>query len=215
MKRKIAFLVMLSAFPCVRPAFASPRIAVVNVATVSEKYQKTTDLEAQFDALRRRLGQERDAMKDKLDRANRSLQEELKPNTEEYRQRKRDIAIMEAELQWFIDNEGQKVEKGLAESLRNIFDDIQAAVREVAEEQGIEIVLAADRLPGESPDSPAQTRQMILLQKVLYWKPEVDLTEAVIARLNKNYKPAPAPVGAASGAAENPKRPTEAAPKKP
>jgi len=208
MKRIIALLTLFSAVISVRPALASPKIAVVNVATVSERYQRTTDLEAQFDALRRRLGQERDAMKDKLDRANRSLQEELKPGTEEYRQRKRDIAIMEAELQWFIDNEGQKVEKGLAESLRNIFDDIQAAVREVADEQGIEIVLAADRLPGESPDSPAQARQMILLQKVLYWKPEVDLTQPVIDRLNQNYKPA-------AGAAENPIRPVETAPKKP
>ncbi len=208
MKRMTAFFTVVSAVISIRPALASPRIAVVNVAAVSEKYQKTTDLEAQFDALRRRLGQERDAMKDKLDRANRSLQEELKPGTEEYRQRRRDIAIMEAELQWFIDNEGQKVEKGLAESLRNIFDDIQAAVREIAEEQGIEIVLAADRLPGDSPDSPAQARQMILLQKVLYWKPEVDLTEAVVARLNKNYKPV-------AGAAENLKSPAETAPKKP
>ncbi|MEK7710383.1 MAG: OmpH family outer membrane protein [Planctomycetota bacterium] len=212
MQRIIAAVVLFAAMPSVQLASASPNIAVVNVATVSEKYQKTSDLEAQFDALRKRLGQERDAMKDKLDRANRSLQEELKPGTEEYRLRKKEIAMLEAELQWFIDNEGQKVEKGLAESLRSIFDDIQSAVREVAEEQGVEIVLAADKLPGDSPDSPAQARQMILLQKVLYWKPEVDLTDAVIARLNKNYKPT---AGAAPAAAENPKRPAEAAPKKP
>jgi Skp family chaperone for outer membrane proteins len=212
MQRIIAAVVLFAAMPSVQLASASPKIAVVNVATVSEKYQKTSDLEAQFDALRKRLGQERDAMKDKLDRANRSLQEELKPGTEEYRLRKKEIAMLEAELQWFIDNEGQKVEKGLAESLRSIFDDIQSAVREVAEEQGVEIVLAADKLPGDSPDSPAQARQMILLQKVLYWKPEVDLTDAVIARLNKNYKPT---AGAAPAATGNPKRPAEAAPKKP
>jgi Skp family chaperone for outer membrane proteins len=211
MKRMIA-VVLFAVLPGVRLASASPKIAVVNVATVSEKYQKTSDLETQFDALRKRLGQERDAMKDKLDRANRSLQEELKPGTEEFRMRKKEIAVMEAELQWFIDNEGQKVEKGLAESLRSIFDDIQSAVREVAEEQGVEIVLAADKLPGDSPESPTQARQMILLQKVLYWKPEVDLTDAVIARLGKNYKPA---TGVAPAATENPKRPAEAAPKKP
>lgn len=211
MKRMIA-VVLFATLPGVRLASASPKIAVVNVATVSEKYQKTSDLETQFDALRKRLGQERDVLKDKLDRANRSLQEELKPGTEEYRLRKKEIAVMEAELQWFIDNEGQKVEKSLAESLRSIFDDIQSAVREVAEEQGVEIVLAADKLPGESPDSPAQARQMILLQKVLYWKPEVDLTNAVIDRLGKNYKPA---TGVTPAAAENPKRPAEAAPKKP
>ncbi|MDO8629210.1 MAG: hypothetical protein Q7R41_01850, partial [Phycisphaerales bacterium] len=74
MKRMIA-VVLFVTLPGVRLASASPKIAVVNVATVSEKYQKTSDLETQFDALRKRLGQERDGLKDKLDRANRSLQE--------------------------------------------------------------------------------------------------------------------------------------------
>jgi len=218
MRPIIAAVVLLAALPGTRPASAAPRIAVVNVAVVSEKYQKTGDLEAQFDALRKRLGQERDTLKDKLDRANRSLQEELKPGTDEYRLRKKEIAVMEAELQWFIDNEGQKVEKGLAESLRSIFDDIQAAVRAVAEEQGVEIVLAADKLPSDSPDSPTQARQMILLQKVLYWKPDVDITEAVVVKLNKSYKPPaaqPGGTGVAPAPADAPKRPAEPAPKKP
>ncbi len=192
-------------------AIAQPKVAVVNVATVSERYQKTADLEGQFDALRRRLGQERDGLKEKIDRAKRSLQEELKPGSDAYRQRVKEIAVMEAELQWFVENEGQKVEKGLAESLKSIFDDMQAAIREVAAEQAVDIVLAADKMPSDSPDSPSQARQMILLQKVLYWKPEVDLTDAVVARLNQNYKPA----ASMPAANENPKRDVEAAPKKP
>jgi len=150
-------------------------------------------------------------MKEKIERANRSLQEELKPGTEEFRLRRKDIALMEAELQWFVESEGQKVEKGLAESLRSIFDDIQVCVKEVAQEQGLQIVLAADNLPAEPPDTPNQARQTILLQKVLYWKPDVDITEGVIAKLNQRYKPAASP--AAAGAPDKPKaapKPAEA-----
>jgi Skp family chaperone for outer membrane proteins len=171
------------------PAWAQTKIAVVNVATVSEKYQKTKELEAQFEGLRKSLGQQRDAMKEKIERAGKALQEELKPGTDEYRQRRKEIAMLEAELQWFVESEGQRVEKGLAESLRSIFDDIQNCVREVAEQQGYQVVVAADHIPAESPDTPNQARQTILLQKVLYWRPEIDITDAVIGKLNQQYKP--------------------------
>lgn len=190
MQNRIARLAWAAALGLsIAPAWAQTRVAVVNVAAVSEKYQKTKDLETQFEGLRKSLGQQRDAMKEKIERAAKSLQEELKPGTDEYRARRKEIALLEAELQWFVESEGQKVEKGLAESLRSIFDDIQACVRELADQQGIHIVLAADQIPAESPDTPSQARQTILLQKVLYWKADVDLTEAVITKLNQQYKP--------------------------
>ena len=118
----------------------------------------------------------------------RSLQEELKPGTEAYNTRRKELAMLEAELQWFVESEGRNVELGLANSLRSIFSDIQEMVREVAESQGIDVVLAYDRVPDEIPDSPQQARQQILLQKVVYSSPRVDLTAEVIGRLNAKYK---------------------------
>lgn len=191
MTRKLcAAVAAVALMSAVGPKLArgSTTVAVVNVGAVSEKYARTADLEAQFDAIRRKLNQERDSMKDKIEKANRSLQEELKPGTDEYRARRKQVALMEAELQWFVESEGQKVEKGLADSLRGIFGDIQTVVREVAQEKGVEIVLASDQLPAETPDSPTQVRQFILLQKVLFWAPSLDLTEEVVTKLNARYK---------------------------
>jgi len=199
-----------------RLAQGSTKVAVVNVGAVSEKYAKTADLEAQFDAVRRKLNQERDSMKERIEKANRSLQEELKPGTDEFRARRKQVALMEAELQWFVESEGQKVEKGLAESLRSIFGDIHAAVGEVAQEKGVEIVLASDQLPPETPDSPTQVRQHILLQKVLFWSPSLDLTAEVITKLNAGYKaatPAAGPITIDS-AQIKPKEPASPSPSK-
>lgn len=167
---------------------AAPNVAVVNVAVASEKYVKTTELEAQFDAIRKKVNAEKDALKEKLERANRSLQEEIKPGTEEFRKRMKEIALMDAELKWFVESEGQKVEKGLAESLKSIYTDIQNAAKEVAVEKKFDVVMASDQLPPDTPDSPQQLRQHILLQKVLYWNPSVDITEEVVTRLNAKYK---------------------------
>jgi len=163
------------------------KVAVVNVPAVSERYQKTTDLEAQFEGVRRVLSDQREALRDRVERTSRSLQEELKPGTEEYRQRRKELALFEAELQWFVESEGKKIEQDLAGSLKLIFMDIQAIVREVALEQGIDIVLAADQIPSNDPETPTQMRQQIVLQKVLYWSPHVDLTDAVVERLNAKY----------------------------
>lgn len=163
------------------------RVAVVNVPLVSENYQKTTDLEAHFEGIRRKLNERRNSLKDKVDRAGRSLQEELKPGTDAYRERRKQLALLEAELQWFVESEGQRAEQGLAESLKEIYSDIQTAVREVARESGIDVVLAADKLPEMPPDSAVRVRQQILLQKVLYWNPRLDITDQVVTWLNAKY----------------------------
>lgn len=164
------------------------RVAVVNVPVISEKYDKTRDLEADFEGVRRRLNEQRDALRDRVERLNRSLQEELKPGTEEYRARRKELAMADAELKWFLDSESLRIEQGLADSLQEIYKDIHAAVREVAQERGIDIVLATDQLPETAPESAGQVRQQILLQKVLYWNPRLEITDDVISRLNRNYE---------------------------
>lgn len=164
------------------------RAAVVDIAAASERYQKTGDLENRFEQQRLKLNERRDALRQKIERTRRSLQEELKPGTQVYEDRARQLAMEEAELQWFIEVEGRKVEQGLAASLRTIYDDIQRVVYEVAQERNIDLVLSADRLPDEPPANPTQARQQIVLQKVLYWHPRIDLTDTVIARLNAKYQ---------------------------
>jgi len=169
--------------------FGSAKVAVVDIPLVSERYQKTKDLEAVFEQRRVAFSQERDALRDKIERTGRSLQEELKPGTTEFEQRRKQLALYEAEHEWYVETEGRKIEAGLAESLRSIYDDIRQVVGEVAEERGIDVVLAADRLPNEPAGSATTARQQIILQKVIYWTPRVNITEEVIARLNAKYKP--------------------------
>ena len=164
------------------------KVAVVNVPVVSERYLKTSYLESQFETRRLELAGQRDALKENMDRTKRSLQEELKPGTEEYAKRVKQYAMMEAEMQWMVESQGRQVEAELANSLRLIFRDIQTAIAEVADARHIDVVLAADQLPEVSPQATSQARQQIVLQKVLYWRPGVDLTDAVVARLNTTFE---------------------------
>lgn len=169
-------------------ALAETRIAVVNVPQVSENYERTKDLEAHFDNVRKGLQQQRDELKSKAERLAKSLQEEFKPGTDEFRNRRKELAMLEAQLQYFVDSEGKQIEAELAESLRSIFDDIQTVIRAIAEEKGFDLILVADSMPPGAPDNTQQVRQQIVLQKVLYASARVDITRDVIARLNEKYR---------------------------
>lgn len=168
--------------------YGPTRVAVVDVPAVSERYHGTKDLEAQFEQHRVKFNEQRGALQMKIEQARRSLTEELKPGTQVFAERRKQLVMLEAELQWFVDAQGQQIEFGLAQSLRRIYADIREAVTELAEERGIDVVLAADRLPPEAPPTTQQARQQIVLQKVVFWSPRVDLTEEVITRLNAAYQ---------------------------
>ena len=106
--------------------------------------------------------------------------------------------MLEARLKFFEQSQGVKLEIAIASSLRTLFEDIKRMVSIVAIEKGIDVVLAAEQLPAQIPDANALKNQ-ILMQKVLYFNPRVDLTSEVSARLNSEYQarkaqsPAPAP----------------------
>jgi len=175
------------------------RTAVVNIGAVSERYQKTGDLEAAFEQRRVGFNQKLNELRQKVETTKRSLQEELKPGTPEFDERRKQLALSEMEVQWFMDSEGQRIEQDLAISLREIYADIQNVVKAIAEEQGLELVLAVDQLPADSPANTQQARQQIVLQKVVYWHPRTDITDETASRLNAKYK-ASKPAGA-NGAA--------------
>ncbi len=167
---------------------AAVNIAVVNVPEISERYNGRVKLEEHFEAKRKQLTEKKDELADKIKRTQQSLQEELKPGTPDFRSRRRELAMLEAEFQYFLDTEGKQIERELAASLRQIFDEINVVIAEVAAQRGIGLVLAADTMPGGNPENPTQVRQQIVLQKVLYWNPSIDLTDEVVARLNAKFK---------------------------
>lgn len=164
-------------------AFTPARVAVVNVPAVSVRYQRTGDLEAEFKQRQVKF----DELRSRIGRTQQSLREELKPGTAEFNERRKQLALMETELQWLAETEGPKIEAGLANSLQSIFNDIQMTVAEVAQERGIDVVLSTEPFSKEVIPNPMQVRQRIALQKVLYFHPRLDLTDEVITRLNARY----------------------------
>lgn len=177
---------------------APPRVAVVNVPMVSDGYVRTGDLEQEFEVLRLKFNEERNRRVEEIRKKREQVAAQFKPGTKDFLKRQEEIMILEARLKFYEQSEGVKLEMAIASSLRTLFEDIKRMVSIVATERGFDVVLAAEQLPAQIPDANALKNQ-ILMQKVLYFNPRVDLTSEVSARLNSEYQagkaqsPAPGP----------------------
>ncbi len=177
---------------------APPRVAVVNVPLVSDGYVRTGDLEQEFEVLRLKFNEERNRRVEEIRKKREQVAAQFKPGTKDFLKRQEEIMILEARLKFYEQSEGVKLEMAIASALRTLFEDIKRMVSIVATEKGFDVVLAAEQLPAQIPDANALKNQ-ILMQKVLYFNPRVDLTSEVSARLNSEYQarkaqsPAPAP----------------------
>jgi len=127
---------------------------------------------------------------DKLVRKDQVLRNEyenLPPGTEERRKKAEELeaALQEYEqMRQQLDDEAARQHEG---SVRNLFARLNGVVAEYAKEHGISVVLKKQDFDLTAPQSVEQSLQ-IATTEVLYADPELDISAAVIERLNAAYK---------------------------
>jgi Skp family chaperone for outer membrane proteins len=161
-------------------------VAVVDMGRVLAGCKEWQDAVAErarmLDTARRTL--------DKLARKGQVLRNEyenLPPGTEERRKKAEEL---EAALQEYqqtrqqLDEEAARQHEG---SVRNLFAKLSGVVAEYAKEHGISVVLKKQDFDLSAPQSVEQSLQ-IATTEVLYADPALDISAAVIERLNAGYK---------------------------
>ena len=214
---KARFLAVAALFACMTTAVhaqEATRIGVVNPARIFQEMQETKDLRQKIET----EGKQREAefqsrqnkVKDLL--AARDL---LKHDSPQYAQA--DQEFMKAAIDF---DTWQKITQATVQGqqkqqMKALFDKIVTATSEVAQQKGIDLVLADQR-----PDLPEnlaqvnvdQLRALLNTRNIVYMGPKVDLNPDVIAALDAKYRagggtapaPAPAPTAPAPGAAPAP-----------
>lgn len=180
-------MIAVLAFGAVGRALAAGEFGILNVEAVFARYERTAALESAFE---RRTGEikERATARARELEANRlTLQQAYQPGTPEHRAKQNEITKAEIEFRIMRGVEDEQLKNDHRDSLRSIYEDVRAAVAEVAKEKNLDVVLTYDKLTEEAPDSTT-LRQQILMEKVIYWKPELDMTEMVITRLNDRFR---------------------------
>jgi Skp family chaperone for outer membrane proteins len=194
-------LAAAAAFPD-RPA----RVASVDVAKAFTSLDEQKSMEASIKSLGERMAGEKDRMSRELQDLNAEL-ESYKPGTPPYNEtlKKVEAAVGAMRAQ---DQFGQlKLEAERATALRELYARIRAASEAVAKDSNIDYVVVNDSLVPVEPAGLAATQQQLNTRRFLWANTEMDITDAVIARANADFKAKGGTVPAAPAA------PPAAAPK--
>jgi Skp family chaperone for outer membrane proteins len=163
-------------------------LAVVNLAKVFDGLDEKRENAAQLDKMTKDLSDEQVKRKDELDKMSKNISDVLKPGTQAYEQAQDDLLRKAMEYQTQQQFAQQKVSMEERSRYTRLYLAVNKAIEDYAKSAGIVMVFVAD-----DPDfSGARTREDVLnritLRKVVYADPRFDITNAIVAKMNTEYR---------------------------
>lgn len=166
------------------------RVAIANPVKIFGQLQKTLDLRKQMETRTGALDQQRIAKSNEI-RDLQSKRDLLNKNAPDYQTLQKEIIEKTVNLQAWMQINKLEIERTQKEQILHIFDEITAAIGKVAEQKGIEIVVAEMKpeIPVDlEPVTVEQLRILLGQRNVLYSKAIADISEAVITQMDADYK---------------------------
>jgi len=168
--------------PIARDGFS---VAVVDISKVMQNSikwqdatQKRLDLMERMKRTLSKQGQQVQVL--------RNAYESLPPGTEQKLQKQAELRDAMTELQKARRDFEERLARQHEEALRSFFRKLREAVSEYAEESELDLVLKAQSMNLSGPGSPGQNLQLATTE-VLYARPELDISNAVMERLNADF----------------------------
>jgi Skp family chaperone for outer membrane proteins len=162
------------------------KIGVVDLKKVSERFEKWL-------VFAKKLEDESNASNDKLaamEKDIKKLQEMLKnfePGSEKHTQIQIEISQKQITLRSYFEREQKRLkamaEKMGAELLRNIED----VIKEYGRIHGYTLIIKKEDLPVQGRDWD-QLRSYVSRKSVMYYDPNIDITDEIVKILNKKHK---------------------------
>jgi Skp family chaperone for outer membrane proteins len=196
---------------------ANLRIAVASPSRIFVAMRETVELKKSMTAEGVRLKAEEDERRAKVLNLQ-GRRNELKADTPQWDEANEALLAAATELDTWGKITKAKAERNQKRRMKHLFEQIEAAVTEVAEREGYDLIVADQRaeIPNLDEINFNQLQGLINSRTVLYASAKADISDQVIALLDAKYKGAAgAPAGGGSGAAAPAapgRRPAEAAP---
>jgi Skp family chaperone for outer membrane proteins len=203
--RRIALLATLVI--CLTSAAAmAQNIGIVNPGRVFADMQETKDLKAKLEIDRKNLETEVQQRQQKVKdlQAARDL---LKQDSPQYQQADQSFMSEAIQFDTWSKITQATLQGQQKQQMKSLFDKIVTATQQVAQQKGIDLVIADQRAEDINTQqlNVEQLRAMLNGRNILYSSEKVDLNAAVVAALDANYK-------ASGGAAPAASTPAPAAP---
>ena len=181
--------------PPTAPAAPAARVAVVDVGAVFNNYARRNDLNAQFEADRKKLNDDDKVKEQAIEQLQKALESgDIKPETKEYQAQIDQFELLNLERRNWRQFHEQRFVRRHRLLMEGLYQDIVKAVEKTAKERGFDLVLYREDMDLDSANA-AELMAKISQRKCLYVDPALDLTKIVTERLNRDYKAVNKPAG--------------------
>jgi len=191
--------------PMTNPGVVPVRTAVLNINKVLKNFNKAQQLNNLISSKVNAYGQQITAKRDEIAKIQADVAKTVDPNQAE--QLKKRGVQLEREMQ-DLDVEARKEISAQQGTIAvGIYKDIEGVVQRVAVANGFDLVMS---YPDATVDSEMYTQANVVRKLAsqaaipLYYKPHIDITDAVIQTLNATFPVAAVPAGATPPAAPPP-----------
>jgi Skp family chaperone for outer membrane proteins len=198
--RRSIFGLALTAIALVLPApFAAadnndaPRIATVNTAKVFQEMMETKDLRQKMDADAKTIKDEGERRENELKEAQKK-RELFNEGSTDYDKANRELIKLAIDMRAWQELTKADVLRQQKTQMRNLFNKIEEATKEVADAKKIDLVLVDQKqeLPTDSATmekiTSDQLRQAINQRVIIYNNGRLDITNEVLAAVDAKYK---------------------------
>jgi Skp family chaperone for outer membrane proteins len=170
-----------------QPAIGQTTIAVVDMTRVFETAQMPKDLERIFGERKSDIETEARAKKEKIDLIQRELDSgAFAKDSPDYEARILQMETLKLRGDHWLRSKERSLSGARKRYFEVLYKQVTQACQDVAQSQGIDIVLSDNPVDFDIPDAAVLINQ-ILAKKVVYASPRVDLTQIIIDRFDNEY----------------------------
>lgn len=162
-------------------------VAVVDLQRVFAASSEKTNLESEIATRRDALQQEANDLKERIAQMRNEL-DLYEPGSANYRATVEKIQQASFEADNWLKWEQQKLQFEGARIIKRLYASAVEAVEDVAEQNGIDLVFFREGDLQERFESPQQATAQVQLRKLMWATDDVDVTDAVINRMNLNFQ---------------------------
>jgi Skp family chaperone for outer membrane proteins len=196
--RRSLCVLALSAVAFVLPARVAwaqegPHIGIVNPAKNFNEMQETKDLKQKMESDRQAIQAEAKKRADDLEEAKKA-RALFTEGTDDFNKKNQEMIRKAVELQVWQEMIKADLARQQKTQMKNLFEKIEAATKEVAEAKKLDLVLVEQKI--DLPSDPNtmeqinvdQLRNLINQRSVMYSNGKFDITNDVLASVDAKYK---------------------------
>lgn len=164
-------------------------VAVIDIVTLFNEFDCQKDLTEEMRGINDQMQNEERRRREEIDRLQ-AILDAMNVNDPQLTVKQREML----QLQFDYKNWGEMRQADVAREVgvwtRRMYVEMQKAAAEIARQRGIDLILykEAEELVGYDPEA---IREQIRQRKMIYASPNIDLTQAVLDKLNSDYRAKP------------------------